>query len=72
MPPQIGNFISDSVYDGLLKSNPLHPITADTTACYFVDVPDGKEVFDGSSLKVSMFYGLFAIFIDGLLEHCRS
>jgi hypothetical protein len=42
MPPQIGNFISEHVYDNLLKSNPLHKITSQTRACHFVDVADGK------------------------------
>jgi hypothetical protein len=42
MPPQIGDIISDLVYENKLKSNPLHPITGDTTACYFVEAL-GKE-----------------------------
>ncbi|KAL6307425.1 P-loop containing nucleoside triphosphate hydrolase protein [Sparassis latifolia] len=40
MPPQIGEFISDAVYDGQLQSNPLHPvpISDKLTACYFIDL----------------------------------
>lgn len=42
MPPQIGNIISELVYEKKLKSNPSHPITEDMTACYFVEAL-GKE-----------------------------
>ncbi|KAK0223285.1 P-loop containing nucleoside triphosphate hydrolase protein [Armillaria fumosa] len=38
MPPQLGDFISQAVYDSKLKSNPLHPIKDDIIACHFVDV----------------------------------
>ncbi|KAK0193842.1 P-loop containing nucleoside triphosphate hydrolase protein [Armillaria mellea] len=37
MPPQLGDFISQAVYDGKLKSNPLHPIKDDIIACHFID-----------------------------------
>jgi len=50
MPPQIGDIISEAVYDAKLKSNPLHPITEKTTACYFIDVP-GKERKMNDSFK---------------------
>ncbi|KAK1231571.1 hypothetical protein PQX77_005305 [Marasmius sp. AFHP31] len=50
MPPQIGQFISDHVYDGELKSNPNHPITDEVLACRLVDA-HGKEESDGSSYK---------------------
>lgn len=43
MPPQIGEIISEAVYDNKLKSNADHPITNEVTACYFVNIPDGKE-----------------------------
>jgi hypothetical protein len=52
MPPQIGDFISDAVYDGQLRSNPSHPITDTTVACHFIDVSHGKEQGDGTSWKV--------------------
>ncbi|KAG6900797.1 hypothetical protein C0993_000116 [Termitomyces sp. T159_Od127] len=48
MPPQIGDIISDLVYDGKLKSNPLHPITNTTQACYFVDIPGQEERMENS------------------------
>lgn len=51
MPPQIGEFISDSVYDGQLQSNSDHPVTNEVTACYFVDT-DGQETSVGFSYKV--------------------
>ncbi|KAK7050877.1 hypothetical protein VNI00_004989 [Paramarasmius palmivorus] len=50
MPPQIGSFISEQVYDSLLKSNPLHRITDEILACRLVDV-NGKEEPEGSSFK---------------------
>lgn len=56
MPPQIGDFVSDKVYEGLLKSNPSHPVKNDVIACYFVDVMGAKEQNDGDSFKVC-FYG---------------
>ncbi|KAL0065073.1 hypothetical protein AAF712_007909 [Marasmius tenuissimus] len=50
MPPQIGQFISDHVYDGELNSNPKHPITDKVLACRLVDA-HGKEESDGMSFK---------------------
>lgn len=55
MPPQIGDFISDSVYDGQLQSNPEHPITSKITACYFVDI-EGTEKPSGTSFTVCSLY----------------
>ena len=54
MPPQIGNFISEHVYDGLLKSNPSHAVPSSVVACRFVDV-EGLEQLDadGKSSFVS-------------------
>ncbi|KAI0322758.1 AAA domain-containing protein [Amylostereum chailletii] len=49
MPPQIGEFISEQIYDSNLNSNPKHPITSDTLACHFVDVPEGAERHNGTS-----------------------
>jgi len=50
MPPQIGDLISEAVYDKKLLSNPGHLIKEDIIATYIVDVP-GKERLqqDGSS-----------------------
>ncbi|KAI0250236.1 P-loop containing nucleoside triphosphate hydrolase protein [Lactifluus subvellereus] len=57
MPPQIGEFISQHVYEGKLKSNPSHRVKSSTIACYFVDVngveqldKDGKSSFVSSAL----------------------
>jgi len=54
MPPQIGDFISQHVYDGQLKSNPSHVVDPSDIACRFVDV-DGCEQLasDGNSPFVS-------------------
>lgn len=51
MPPQIGEIISNTVYDGKLKSNPSHPITDEIIACRFIDVP-GQEKRHGDSFMV--------------------
>jgi len=51
MPPQIGRFISDAVYNGKLLSNPDHPITDNIIACHFIDV-DGKERMQNNSFMV--------------------
>ncbi|KAH0585272.1 hypothetical protein H2248_008514 [Termitomyces sp. 'cryptogamus'] len=53
MPPQIGNIISDLVYDGKLKSNPLHPITEKTQACRFIDIPGQEERNEDSYMNLS-------------------
>ncbi|KAF9267868.1 hypothetical protein L218DRAFT_1057752 [Marasmius fiardii PR-910] len=50
MPPQIGQFISDLVYDSRLKSNPEHKITDEVLACRLVDA-GGREESSGSSFK---------------------
>ncbi|KAL9714395.1 hypothetical protein Ac2012v2_002708 [Leucoagaricus gongylophorus] len=42
MPPQMGELISETVYDGCLSSNPRHPINNQIMACHFVDV-HGQE-----------------------------
>lgn len=51
MPPQIGSFISQEVYDNKLDSNPLHPVKSSTIACQFIDVEDGFEQHDNTSWK---------------------
>jgi hypothetical protein len=55
MPPQIGEIISSAVYDDKLKSNPEHPVPNASAACYFLDVPLGRESKNekGSSLVSS-------------------
>ncbi|KAG0706773.1 P-loop containing nucleoside triphosphate hydrolase protein [Suillus ampliporus] len=52
VPPQIGGFISDAVYDSRLKSNPQHPVTNARMACHFVNIPS-QEQLHGTSWKVS-------------------
>jgi len=51
MPPQIGGFISEAVYDGLLESNPQHPVTNERMACHFINIPS-QEQRHGTSWKV--------------------
>ncbi|KAH9972822.1 P-loop containing nucleoside triphosphate hydrolase protein [Lactifluus volemus] len=45
MPPEIGDFISDHVYNGILKSNPRHRVKPSTIACHFIDI-NGREQLD--------------------------
>ena len=64
MPPQIGQIISEAVYDGKLKSNPLHPVTKKSIACRFIDIP-GQEKRQGDSFMVfNLFFFLFNILIN--------
>ena len=54
MPPQIGDFISQQVYNGELKSNPDHPTKSKTIACRFVDISGAEQPdADGKSIMVS-------------------
>ena len=53
MPPQIGNVISELVYETKLKSNPSHPVTEKITACYFVEAPGKEKALTTSSYMVS-------------------
>ncbi|KAG1876597.1 P-loop containing nucleoside triphosphate hydrolase protein [Suillus subalutaceus] len=50
MPPQIGKFISEAVYDCVLKSDPLHPVTDERMACHFINIPS-QEQLHGTSWK---------------------
>ncbi|KAF8920398.1 AAA domain-containing protein [Mucidula mucida] len=43
MPPQLGDFISRSIYSGQLKSWDKHPVTEDIQALYLINVKEGKE-----------------------------
>ncbi|EAU85578.2 hypothetical protein CC1G_06291 [Coprinopsis cinerea okayama7 len=51
MPPQIGEIVSSCIYNKQLKSWENHPIKDASTACYFVDVTDGREEKNDSSWK---------------------
>lgn len=62
MPPQIGNIISKAVYDNELRSNPLHPVTDQTTACYFIDVSGKEAPLSGGSFKVFFFHIVMLLF----------
>ncbi|TFK45821.1 hypothetical protein OE88DRAFT_1083984 [Heliocybe sulcata] len=50
MPPTIGQFISQYIYEGQLQSNPGHPVAGQT--CYFIDVSGGKEELHDTSWMV--------------------
>jgi hypothetical protein len=56
MPPQIGNLISEAVYNNQLASNPLHPIADNILACHFIDIP-GIEKPKGNSFMVCFIAG---------------
>lgn len=49
MPVCIGEFISDAMYEGQLRSS--HKITI--PACWFIDIPGSQEQMHGKSWKVS-------------------
>lgn len=53
MPRQIGEFISEKVYDGQLGSNPEH-FKGDEETCFFVDVTGSKESVNGTSYQASL------------------
>ncbi|KIJ66999.1 hypothetical protein HYDPIDRAFT_85399 [Hydnomerulius pinastri MD-312] len=51
MPPQIGDFISQTVYSSKLQSNDYHPLAnSEALLCHFVNVP-GAQVQQGTSWK---------------------
>ena len=50
MPPPIGDFISDAVYEGQLRSNPDHEVQENT--CWFIDVEHSIEQRNGTSWQV--------------------
>ena len=52
MPPQIGDIISELVYENKLKSSSLHPIREDTTACYFVEALGNEKKMSSNSFTV--------------------
>ncbi|KAJ4477314.1 P-loop containing nucleoside triphosphate hydrolase protein, partial [Lentinula aciculospora] len=54
MPPQMGDFISNTVYNGELKSNSKHAINDKTIACQFIDA-GGVERSERDSYIVSIF-----------------
>jgi hypothetical protein len=55
MPPQIGDFISQQVYDGELHSDPGHVIPSSAIACRFIDVNGSEQLGqDDKSLLVSV------------------
>ena len=64
MPPQIGDIISELVYEKKLKSNPNHPITEDKTACYFVEALGNEKPMSTGSFMV------FSCFLVSLQRRC--
>ncbi|OJA13627.1 hypothetical protein AZE42_03979 [Rhizopogon vesiculosus] len=63
MPPQIGWFISQAIYDSELDSNPEHPITTERMACHFINIPS-EEQPHGTSWKASCFISSLSVAID--------
>ncbi|KAF5359601.1 hypothetical protein D9756_003109 [Leucocoprinus leucothites] len=51
MPPQIGELISEAVYDRCLNSNPHHCISNQIMACHFVDVASSEKRKDDSFMN---------------------
>ena len=55
MPSQIGDFISEHVYEGLLRSHSGHEFPLSTIACRFIDVNGSEQLDkDGNSHLVSI------------------
>jgi hypothetical protein len=52
MPPQIGRFISEVIYDAKLQSFSDHPVKDSTLACRFIDVVGGQESLQDTSYMV--------------------
>lgn len=59
MPPQLGSFISNRVYDDKLYSWSDHPVPPDTPSIFFVDVVDGREgMTPAKSFEVAFLFEL--------------
>ncbi|KAH9068366.1 AAA domain-containing protein [Lactarius deliciosus] len=69
MPPQIGEFISEKVYNGELKSNPEHPTKSSTTACHFVDI-NGAEQLDADGKSIMNLQEVEAVML--IAEHLQE
>lgn len=69
MPSQIGEFISQRVYEGQLQSYSGHVVPSSAIACRFVDV-NGSEKLDkdGKSLLVSIVLALY--FLMRAMANC--
>jgi len=66
----MGDFISENVYGGLLKSYPLHLITNSTIACQFLDIP-GSEKMNGDSY-INPAEALAVLKLAALLESLQK
>ena len=64
MPPQIGDIISELVYENELKSNPSHPIKEDTTACYFVEALGSEKPMSSGSYMVFDCFLVFSMMLN--------
>ncbi|KXN88607.1 Regulator of nonsense transcripts 1 [Leucoagaricus sp. SymC.cos] len=51
MPPQMGELISETVYNSQLNSNPHHSISNQVMAIHFVDVPGFEKMKDSSFMN---------------------
>jgi hypothetical protein len=56
MPPQIGRIVSEAVYDSKLESNPKHPVSDATIACYFINAEGTEQRFGTSYVVMSFLY----------------
>lgn len=77
MPPQIGQIISDAVYDSQLGSNPYHTVTDKVIACRFINVL-GTEKPNGTSYIVCLalpyiYYNIDVVFLESTgISGCSS
>ncbi len=67
MPPQLGDFISRSIYSGQLKSWDKHPVTEDIQALYLINVKEGKErKTQAESFEVRFLF----LILKMVFDHC--
>lgn len=66
MPPQMGDLISEAVYESLLRSFSGHIIKKSTIATHFVDIPS-KERWKDDSYWVSCLIGCIFLYLLILL-----
>lgn len=80
MPPQIGNFIAQTVYpnlseesdaEPLLKSSEHHSLAdAESLLCHFVNVPGNQVSSQDTSWQVSVLFVISHFILTLLLSEC--
>ncbi|KAJ3537021.1 hypothetical protein NM688_g6751 [Phlebia brevispora] len=71
MPPHIGDFISEHIYDGQLRSNPDH-VMERNPACWFINIENGAERHNGTSWENAAERGAICKMAEYLQEDDAS